>query len=308
MKNNKISFVIGLIIMISVLCCACNNNSDKQTFPPAEEYSNEVQVIVLLGQSNAEGHTHSRYLTKTVGAEKAALYASGFDNVNICYANTIDENTSNGEFLPVKTGQGHSAGQFGPEVGMAEVISNAAPRKKVCIIKYAYGATSLSNQWRSPSSGATGYLYTNAVEYIIGQCKKLEDIELYPVIKAVCWMQGENDAGGQDYASYKMLEGNFVKDLRKALEYYKPTESEIGFVDAAISDCIAWTHYTEINNAKKLLAEQDEYHIFINTIDAGLRYNAEPVGAPDIYHYDSASEIKLGQLFAEILTSRFLEI
>jgi hypothetical protein len=71
---------------------------------PQKVYSNEVQVILLLGQSNAEGHTHSQYLTKTVGEEKAQLYADGFEEVQISYANTISQNTSNGQFVPVKLG------------------------------------------------------------------------------------------------------------------------------------------------------------------------------------------------------------
>ena len=33
---------------------------------PPKAYSNEVQVILLLGQSNAEGHTQSQYLNNYV--------------------------------------------------------------------------------------------------------------------------------------------------------------------------------------------------------------------------------------------------
>ena len=40
---------------------------------------------------------------------------------------------------------------------------------------------------------------------------------------------------------------------------------------------------------------------YFSTIENGLKYNLEPVGAPDIYHYDSDSMIKLGNLFGERL-------
>jgi hypothetical protein len=306
-KRGIINMVLAGVMLtsVAVLITACNSGEDNP--PQNKEYSNEVQVVVLLGQSNAEGHTWSQYLTKTVGVEKAQEYATGYDNVKISYACTIADNTSNGQFTTVKLGQGHSLNQFGPEVGIAEKISALDPKKQVYIIKYAYGATSLTTQWRSPSSKNTGALYTNAVNYIKEQCQKLEDMDLYPIIKAVCWMQGEDDSSGLNYNSYEQLERNFVADLREDLSYYKPADAEIGFIDAGISDCPAWTQQAVVNAAKKKLAEEDDSHVFIDTIAAELRYNGEPAGAPDIYHFDSSSEIKLGHLFAQELIAGFLE-
>ncbi|MGM9632311.1 MAG: sialate O-acetylesterase [Eubacteriales bacterium] len=275
---------------------------------PPKVYSNEVQVVLLLGQSNAEGHTHSQYLSKTVGEEKAQLYAEGFEEVEICYANTISQNTSNGEFVPVKLGQGSFQDRFGPEIGMAEKIAELDPEKRVVIIKYAYGGTTLNNEWRSPSSGNAGRLYTGAVDYILQQLEALETMDLYPIVKAICWMQGESDASGLSFNNYESLEANFVKDLREDLAYYKPADSEIGFIDAGISDLTAWTQYKVINQAKMNLASKDEYHDYIDTIAAGLKYNAEPVGAPDVYHYDSKYMVQLGYLFAEVLLGKYLEL
>lgn len=293
----------------AVLCGACNKDKGNTSgVPNTPEYSNEVQVVVLLGQSNAEGHTWSQYLTKTVGAEKAGEYAEGYPNVKISYACTIADNTSNGEFVPVKLGQGHSAAQFGPEIGIAEKIAALDPTKPVYIVKYAYGGTSLTTNWRPPSAQNTGALYTNAVNYVLEQCAKLETMDLYPEIKAICWMQGEDDSSGLNYNSYEELERNFVADLRSDLAYYKPADAEIGFIDAGISDCPAWTHHDVINAAKAKLASEDDNHVYIDTIAAGLKYNGEPAGAPDIYHYDSSSMVKLGHLFAEQLISRFLDI
>lgn len=309
----KFSIVCLLIIMCISICLAfggCQNNETPNE-PPKEtpkEYSNEVQVILLLGQSNGEGHTHTTYLGKTVGEDKNAEYTQGYSNVKISYACTISENTSNGEFVPVKLGQGHSKTQFGPEIGIAEQISAIDPVKPVYIIKYAYGGTTLTTQWRSPSSKNTGSLYTGAVNYALEQCKKLEEADLYPVIKAICWMQGESDSDGLSYNSYEQLERNFVADIRSALAYYKPVDGEIGFIDAGISDSVAWTHYDVINGAKQKLAQEGVSHVYLDTIAEGLRFNGEPAGAPDIYHYDSASMVKLGDMFATALLENFLEI
>ena len=309
---------MAIIVLLVGFCfmVACENVSGssasvgKSTSSTEEvkQYSNEVQVVVLLGQSNMEGNSHNQYLTKTVGAERASAFTAGYEKVKISYLNTVDGNSSGGQFVPTKVGQGYTVDRFGPEVGIAESVSAIDPIKPVYIIKYAYGGTTLVNQWRSPSSRNTGVLYTGAVKYILDQCKKLEDMDLYPIIKAICWMQGESDASGSSYPQYGELEDNFVSDLRKDLAYYKDVEGEIYFVDAGISDCPAWTQYVAVNNAKKALADADEYHFYIDTIAEGLKYNAEPVGAPDIYHYDSSSEIKLGNLFAQVLLGQCLEI
>lgn len=292
--------------------CQNNDNPYEPTKDNSKdtpkEYSNEVQVVLLLGQSNGEGHTHATYLNKTVGADKTEEYVNGYSNVKISYACTISENTSNGEFVSVKLGQGHSKTQFGPEIGIAEKLSAIDPLKPVYIIKYAYGGTTLTTQWRSPSSKNTGSLYTGAVNYALEQCKKLEEADLYPVIKAICWMQGESDSDGLSYNSYEQLERNFVADIRSALAYYKPANEEIGFVDAGISDSVAWVHYDVINGAKQKLAQEGVSHVYLDTIAEDLKYNGEPAGAPDIYHYDSSSMVKLGHMFADALIQNFLEI
>lgn len=309
--------LIALLVILSMasafalagceLIAGSTATTDPDLEEPQKEYSNEVQVVLLLGQSNAEGHTYSQYLPKTVGEEKAGLYADGFDEVEICYANTISQNTSNGQFVPVKLGQGTNVDRFGPEIGIAEKIAEIDPQKRVVIIKYAYGGTTLNNEWRSPSSGNAGRLYKGAVEYIIQQLEALEAMDLYPIVKAICWMQGESDACGLNFNDYQMLEENFIKDLRADLAYYKPVEDEIGFIDAGISDLVNWTQYKVINQAKIGLAAKDDYHDYIDTIAAGLKYNAEPVGAPDVFHYDSKYMVQLGYLFAEVLISRYIE-
>ncbi len=317
-KFNFLRFV-AIIALFAAFClnlAACGNEKNgaenasttSASAPSYKVYSNEVQVVLLLGQSNMEGHTHSQYLIKTMGEEKAKKYAQGFGNVLMAYANSVDGNTSGGQFVPVKTGQGYAVDRFGPEVGMAEAVSEIDPIKPVYFIKYAYGGTTLINHWRSPSSGKTGTLYTGAVNYALEELKKLEDKDLYPVVKAICWMQGESDASGNTGYEYESLERNFVADLRNALAYYKDAEKEIAFVDAGISDCPAWTQFKTINDIKKKLADEDANHYYIDTIAEGLKYNAEPPSQPDIYHYDSASQIKLGKLFANVLLSSVLEV
>lgn len=173
MKTISSIGVLLLCVTFLLSLCACSSKGQHpiDENEPPKEYSNEVQVVLLLGQSNAEGHTNSSYLVKTVGEEKAAEYAKGYDNVNISYACTVSANTSDGKFVPVKLGQGTATSKFGPEVGIAEKISALDLAKRVYVIKYAYGGTTLTTQWRSPSSKNTGGLYTGAVQYVNEQLK-----------------------------------------------------------------------------------------------------------------------------------------
>ena len=68
-------------------------------------------------------------------------------------------------------------------------------------------------------------------------------------------------------------------------------------MDAYISS--SWPHYREINRAKQAVADASQQNVVIDTISHGLTVTQEPVEEPDLAHYDSLSEIKLGYLFAE---------
>ena len=67
-KKIKIALLCAIVTALVAICSGCNNMNEN--IETQKEYSNEVQVIVLLGQSNAEGHTWSKYLSKTMGEEK----------------------------------------------------------------------------------------------------------------------------------------------------------------------------------------------------------------------------------------------
>ena len=310
MKNRK---SLAIIMFIPFLLSSCggfsaessaessseDNSSSEISSSGSEEIDNKIQVIICMGQSNMEGFTHSEYLAKTM-PEKADEFATGYPDIRISYKGSNEIATSKGEYVSVALGQGTGTDRFGPEVGMAEIFHSTKTKHPICLIKYAYGGTSLHGPWQSPSSGFTGGLYKSALEYSLGAIKKLEDMDYYPEIEAFCWMQGEDDSSGQYYDQYYKLEKYLVQDLRKDYAYYG-NPNGIAFIDAGISDCAAWTNQKIVNDAKKQLAAEDALHFFFSTIDEGLKYNGEPAGSPDIYHFDSSSMIKLGNLFAQTI-------
>ncbi len=299
--------VFGLFLpcfLISSCVDGSGSSSNNQHNTSSDEGNNVAQVVILLGQSNMEGHTHSRFLTKTM-SDKAATYANGFDDVQIAFSNSGGY-TSNGQFSKVKLGQGLSVNQFGPEVGIAEKLHDAN-KKNVYLIKCAVGSTSLSGHWISPSSRTGGgSQYNTAVKYIQECIKNLEAKDLYPEIKAICWMQGEDDSNGNQYNNYYTYTKNFIHDLREDLKLYMDLDG-IGFIDAAIAAIDIWKEHDIINAAKLKNAQEDELSRYIDTNAAGLTTNREPTEAIDIYHYDSDSMIKLGRLFGEALLDGFID-
>lgn len=284
------------------------NDKGHDDLNKSKKNNAEAQIIVLLGQSNAEGNSHSKYLASKVGDEKAKEYINGYESVKISFINSDFINTSEYKFVPVCASQGYTPERFGPEVGMAEKISNAGLGSPVYIIKYTYGGTALKDEWRPPScKGRVGHLYSETVEYVTAQCELLRSMGFDPVIKAVCWMQGESDAESENFEDYTFLERGFICDLRNAFSSYKLDGDEIGFIDAGISDCPVWTEYLKVNESKKNLSLEDDYHDYIDTTAASLPYKEEPEGEVDICHYDCLGSIKLGHLFAEVLLNKYLK-
>ena len=110
-------------------------------------------------------------------------------------------------------------------------------------------------------------------------------------------MQGEADAIEADHAaSYVELYDKLLSDFRGRFGSYL---ADCVYVDAGISEI--WAYYRQVNQAKRDYADRFDDCRFLDTVGAGLTTRNEPVGAPDIYHYDSDSVIRLGRMFAQAI-------
>ncbi len=256
-----------------------------------------IKVVVLLGQSNMEGHSHISYLNRHFSNEQTNQYNNGFP-LKIAFMSNRGLNNSNNKFVSVKTGQGIDPTRFGPEVGIAELLTKNGLNDEVFIIKYAVGATNLEVAWRSPSSENTGECYIESTKFIDRMLLNLENDGYLPKIHAFCYMQGESDACDGGHNEYYIYLLNLIKDLRKHYDRYASKDG-IYFIDAGISDCSSWIHYQTINNAKKAISLIDDKYLFIDTLKYKLSYQKEPDFVADIHHYDSNASIILGHLFAE---------
>ena len=272
----------------------------KDTLPDGE--GKRATVIILAGQSNASGCSLDEYLEKNVSEEKYAEYKNGYDNVYINYLTALQRSS---EFVKTSTSQGEMAGYFGPEVGLAEKLHELYPDETFFIVKCAWGGTNLFEQWLSPSSdGKTGDLYKQFVAYVKANVEYLVSKNYDVKIEGMCWMQGESDSFSVEHSTlYGEHLNNLITDIRKKFAKYA-AEDGIAFVDAYIApNPVFWVYYEGVNKGKDDVAALSPMNVIVDTIAAGLDCTQEPEGSPDIPHYDSLSEIKLGQLFAEQLSA-----
>ena len=263
-----------------------------------------VKVILLLGQSNATGCGINSYLEKNLGKEAYEVYVEGFPSVLINYCLEDHKTSSDGEFVKVDVNTGSSEGYFGPELGLAEVLSREwGDEEKVIILKYAMSGYSLHHHWLS--EGNRGSIYEAFLKFTNTYMDALSRSGYDARIGAICWMQGESDTTDFKANKYYDNQARFVSYLREDLAPYAENGG-IYFIDAGISNSpYCEPAYPTVNAAKAEFAKTSTLNMYFSTIDAGLTVHLEPEGEPDWGHYDSMSVLKLGQLFGEYVVRSY---
>ncbi len=262
-----------------------------------------VRVILLLGQSNATGCSLTSYLQRGVSAEKYAEYENGYPSVLINYCLDDHKYTSGGEFLPVDLTCAAGEGCFGPEVGMAEVLSAAYADETIVILKYTMSGYSLHHHWLS--QGERGSIYRACIAFINTYMQALQSKNYDARIGAICWMQGESDTTDFKAEHYYDNQTKFTFYLREDLADYAE-DGGICFIDAGISNSpYCEPAYPAINAAKEKFSKDSHLNLYFPTIEAGFTVHKEPEGDPDWGHYDAMSEIALGHLFGDYVIEAY---
>lgn len=311
--KTRIYFLTLIPFILSLSGCIIKNKSNNDASSSKEISSSSqvedlgpVDVVIISGQSNAVGCTHSIYLPDTVTSEKYNEYFNGYDDVKIAYdcwtkdwpasgITYFSQNTSGAKnFVNVELGQGNGTETFGPEIGISDAL-HQKHANKLFLIKFACGGSNLKDDWLAKNSP----MYPKLIDYVNLQMGNLENEGYKPTIKAFCWMQGEGDSYPGYYTSYQDNLRTFVSNIRSDLKDLSG-KKEIPFIDAAINpDRSVWQYGPEVNEAKVAFAAESENNFFIDTVAAGLHTDQEPTYSVDRCHYDSDSQIQLGHLFAE---------
>lgn len=260
--------------------------------------SNNVDVIVLFGQSNMEGYSLAKYLPK----EKFDEYLYGFKNIKICYE--CNWTNISVDFVPVKLGQGFNDHQlrFGPEIGIAERISQQKPTKEVYIIKYTLGGTRFKEHWNIKN----GFCYYYLKKHLRYALDLLISKGLKPRIKAIVFMQGESDSEyEEDTLKYEENEWALIQDVFKFAQPYITNKTI--FLDCGILDIIdCFPLYKKTNDAKIKNSKKNSQIVYLSTTDLKMTATKERPEEIDYAHYDSDSMIVFGRKIADILLERNL--
>jgi hypothetical protein len=308
--------ITALLLCLALCLCGCHQPEEPEDttvalnmnteYPKASDLpegdGKKTKVIILIGQSNATGCSITEYLKQNIAREDYARYESGFPSVLINYCLDDHRTTSEGDFVNVDLTCGSSEGFFGPEVGMADVLSAAYPDETVVILKYTMSGYSLHHHWLS--AGERGSIYNAFLIFVQTYMNELTEKNYNPELGAICWMQGESDTTEFKASHYYDNQTAFVSYLREDLAPY--AKDGIYFIDAGISDSPycepAWR---EINEAKRRFSEQSPLNLYFSTLEMGLTVRNEPVGDPDWGHYDAVSELKLGKAFGEAIVQTY---
>ena len=297
-----ISILIALTIIGIVCCCNYEDNKNDNTQANIDFIINDtlsdgnnqkVKIFLLAGQSNASGIASENILKDKISEDDYNKYKVGYDNVYINYYNDNGNNKSLG-FTNVKLGQGFDSEYFGPELGMGERLSELYKDETIFIIKYTWSATNLHTQWNCEY----GNVYKAFIQFVRESMEYLRSKNYDAEIVSMMWMQGESDSNKSNATKYYKNLVNMIKSTRSDLAKYIVNKGMF-FVDAYISNSPYWSSYKIVNAAKKKVCDLNELNLCIDTIKEGLTYNKEPVDNPDLCHYDSLSELKLGHLFIE---------
>ena len=292
MRLNKLLLTLPIILSLS----GCNSTS----YEPKELDANKTyeDVYLIMGQSNASGVSPFSFV-ESYDPDLYQRYMSGNDKVLITY--DADGRVEN-NFVPTKFGFGCNDETFGPEIGIAEVLSQK--EKPSYIIKASYGGTCLMTQYVS-ERGKKLELYHHYIEFIRNQLNKLESEGKNPRLRGMFWMQGESDSFLNYKNKYSVAEQYFLDYIRHDLndwiyEYFN-------FVDAYIfTRGICWVDPDIINACKQRVCSNNDhcYCIKTNGEDENaikLYLKCETDEGEDLAHYDSKSMLLLGKTAGEYL-------
>ncbi|MDR1093340.1 MAG: hypothetical protein LBL66_04245 [Clostridiales bacterium] len=202
----------------------------------------DIDVYLIAGQSNAAGYSGFEPIrgallddnkNNLTGFGGVYYYGRGISNANAAADNATD---TGGILQLAKAGLGNTGNHIGPELGMANALSEVYGDKPVGLIKLASGGTSLfdnidgenarDGNWCPPSyteaaaiapksPELTGGLYRLLLRTVGDAARAYRGAGFRIRVKGLYWMQGESNRGNA--ALYRATMKVFVADIRKDL-------------------------------------------------------------------------------------------
>ena len=258
----------------------------------------KANVILVTGQSNASGNSPWEFLQ----SKNPTIYNKFKNGVtNVLTSHYVQDGRCYEYFEPTRFGLADHDSFFGPEIGIADVFSEA--NGFTYIIKFAVGATRIYNDWLD-SHGQRGRLYNDSVDWFKKRLSYLKSCGVEPNIVGQFWMQGEGDSTDEWGSVYASNLKNMISFYREDLKDHY--QDHYTFVDAYISTKTVWPNPTLVNQQKQMVADADPNVFCIKTngedeTALNLDIKKHSGEGDDAAHYDSQSEVLLGQRAGQII-------
>ena len=275
-----------------------------QSFAQATDF----YVYYLGGQSNMDGYG---YVNQLPAAETGAQ-----NDVMIFHGNTSpDKAAVDGKGVWSKLQPGHGVGfksdgktnqyskRFGVELTFAETMQKRFPDRRIAIVKYSRGGTSIDAAaaggfgcWEPDFEGTAG---VNQYDHFLATVRHAyadTDIDndgqsdrLIP--SGIVWMQGESDAHHTPETA-KRYQANLKRlmDLIRAAFRTDDLPVVIGRISYSKKEPPSWKHGEIVREAQAEYVKADAAAALVTTTDQ--------YGYSDPWHYDSPGYIDLGRQFA----------
>ena len=249
---------------------------------------NDLDVYLVLGQSNAEGFSQWDQLTsdqRLVDRTDTLIYTGSFSGTTFVSGEVEQINP------PVNNAWEFGGNGFGPELGFSDTVksyldtsSSNVYKKRLAILKVAKGGTNLVTEWNVSETG--NFMYEGWRLGLEDFQNKLALSGYTHTIKGAIWFQGEADAFSAGAANtYQANLSGFIDDLRDTVGV-----PDLPFVMAMID-------YTPGNNpgwedtVRGAQFWVSDAYAKVAHIDTG-NYNRYTKW--DVVHLDAASQYQFG--------------
>ena len=262
-------YLLVFTLMIIVAGCTTDNKN-----PSVVEKEQKQYVILMGGQSNM------------VGSGQIA----DLDTVDIPSHIEYINRGMRGDFS-------QDSANFGPEVGLSQVLHQHFPDSSFMLVKYAIGGSSMLDwapDYDSIQAAITGNAHFGAMYDSLWKYANQVTADETTEIVALLWMQGERDAripeaGVNYYPHFK----TFVERIRQDAD--RPNLPII--FGLANPDPTRYAAVDTVQSAQRRIARELTNVWMIDTSDVGKW--------DDKVHYNSAGQLELGQRFGQTLVEHW---
>ncbi len=271
-------------------------------------FATDFFVYYLGGQSNMDGYGYVNQLPEGLAGQQ--------DSVMIFHGNTDADGKQvdgRGKWSKLKPGHGvgfksdgaenQYSGRFGVELSFAKALQEKYPDRRIAIIKYSRGGTSIAEDaaggfgcWEPDFNKGNGVnQYDHFLATVRHACSATDidgDGSADRLIPAgILWMQGESDAHyTPEIASRYQANLRRLMDLIRAAFRSDDLPVVIGQISYSKKDPPSWKHGEIVRKAQADYVSADG--------NAALVRSTDGYGYSDPWHYDTAGYIDLGQQFA----------